>query len=74
MRADLAYYLALPYERVWQNRDDDGEYLLVSLGEIPEVRGWGHTQAEAEAYLVMALEDYLTWRLEEQLPIPEPAR
>lgn len=72
MTKDLAYYLALPYERVWQSRNDDGEYLLVSIKEIPAVCAWGQTELEAQEHLKRALEDYLLWRLEEHLPIPEP--
>ena len=73
MTKDLAYYLALPYEPVWQTRNDDGEYLLVSIKEMPAVCAWGHTELEAQDHLRQALEDYVAWRLEEHLPIPEPA-
>lgn len=73
MTKDLAYYLALPYERVWERRDDDGDrYIVVSLRQIPGVCAWGRSEPEAKEHLTEAFEDYLTWRLEESLPIPEP--
>ena len=75
MSRDLAFYRRQPYQRVWETRHEAGErYFLVRIKELPRVIGDGATQAEAAAHLRDAFDDFITWRLEDSLDIPEPAR
>jgi predicted RNase H-like HicB family nuclease len=70
---DAQRYVRLPYDHVWEWREDDAEpYWVVRLAEIPEVAGGGESRTEAEATLGQCLEDYVAYRLAEGLPIPEP--
>ena len=74
MIRNLAYYRALPYEREWLPRDDDGDrYFVLRLVELPQVYGFGHTRAEARVHLQQAFDDYIRIRLEKAQDIPEPA-
>ena len=74
MNRGPSYYLELPYQRVWEWRQDDAEpYWAVRLGEIPEVVGDGVTRGEAETALGECLADYVRYRQAEGLPIAEPA-
>ncbi len=71
----LGTYRALPYERVWETRDEDGRRsFVVRLAEIPSVVGGGATKDAAFRALLDAFDDYLEWRLEDGLPIAEPRR
>jgi predicted RNase H-like HicB family nuclease len=71
---DAQHYLALPYQQVWEWREDEVEpYWLVRLAEIPQVVGDGPTRAEAEAALRECLVDYVRYRQTEGLPVAEPA-
>jgi predicted RNase H-like HicB family nuclease len=75
MARDLAYYRRQPYQRVWETRDDAGErYFLVRFREFPRIAGDGVTRAEALGHLRQAFDDFITWRIEDELDIPEPAR
>ncbi len=70
---DLDSYRRLPYRREWQAREDDGDrYFVVRLSDIPGVYGYGADRHEAVRHLREAFDDYVAWRLEECLPIPEP--
>ncbi len=74
MNRDPNYYLELPYDRVWEWREDDSEpYWVVRLVEIAEVVGDGATHDEADAALRECLADYVRYRQSEGLLIPEPA-
>lgn len=74
MNRDPSYYLELPYQTVWEWRQDDAEpYWVVRLAEIPEVVGDGATRGEAETALGRCLADYVRYRQAEGLPIAEPA-
>ena len=47
MNREPSYYLELPYQQVWEWREDDAEpYWVVRLVEIPEVADDGLTIAE----------------------------
>jgi hypothetical protein len=71
----LDAYRALPYERVWETRDEDGRRsFVVRLAEIPCVVGGGASKDTAFRALLEAFDDYLEWRLDEGLPIAEPRR
>jgi len=75
MTRDLAYYRRQPYQRVWETRDDAGErYFLVRCREFPRIAGDGVTKAEALGHLRQAFDDFITWRIEDGLDIPEPSR
>jgi len=75
MARDLAYYRRQPYQRVWETRDDAGErYFLVRFREFPRIAGDGVTRAEALGHLRQAFDDFITWRIEDGLDIPEPSR
>jgi predicted RNase H-like HicB family nuclease len=68
-----SYYLELPYQQVWEWREDDAEpYWVVRLVEIPEVAGDGVTRGEAAAALRECLADYVRYRQAEGLTIAEP--
>jgi predicted RNase H-like HicB family nuclease len=70
----VEHYLSLPYEQVWEWRDDDTEpYWVVRLAEIPEVVGDGTTKDEAAAHLRRCLVDYIAYRQAEGLSIAEPS-
>ena len=74
MNRDLAFYRRQPYQRLWETRQEAGErYFLVRIKELPRVIGDGATRAEAAAHLRDAFDDFVTWRLEDSLDIPEPA-
>ena len=74
MKRDKSYYMALPYRFDWDLRVEEGErYYLVSVAEVDGVCGDGQTQEGAMASLWDSFDSYLTWRLEDHLPIPEPA-
>jgi predicted RNase H-like HicB family nuclease len=71
---DLDFFRRLPYRREWVTRDDDGDrYFVVRLVDIPGVYGYGGDRHEAVRHLREAFDDYVTWRLDEDLPIPEPS-
>ncbi len=71
---DAQAYAAPPYHRVWERREDDAEpYWLVRLAEIPEVVGDGVARPEAKAALEQCLLDYVRYRQDEGLPVPEPS-
>ena len=75
MSRDLAFYRRQPYQRLWEARHEAGErYFLVRIKELPRVIGDGATRAEAAAHLRGAFDDFVTWRLEDSLDIPEPVR
>jgi len=69
----LDYYRSLPYERVWKESLQGNEvYYVVHLVDIPRLAGGGKTRAQALSILRDAFDDYVEWRLEENLPIPAP--
>jgi len=75
MTRDLAYYRRQPYQRVWETRDDAAErYFVVRFREFPRMAGDGVTRAEALGHLRQAFDDFITWRIEDGLDIPEPSR
>lgn len=75
MNKDLAYYQSQPYARLWEAREDGGErYFVVRIREFPRVAGDGATRAEAVVHLREAFDDFITWRLEDELDVPAPAR
>lgn len=75
MSRDLAYYQSQPYARLWEPREECGErYFVVRIGEFPRVAGDGATRAEALVHLREAFDDFITWRLEDELEVPAPAR
>lgn len=64
-----------PYERRFEIREEGGQrYFLYRLVDIPEIMGEGATKSEALAHLRECFDDYMTWRLEESLPITPPSR
>jgi predicted RNase H-like HicB family nuclease len=64
-----------PYRRKWETRHEAGErYFVARIQEFPQVAGDGATQAEALVHLREAFDDFVTWRLEDGLEIPEPMR
>jgi hypothetical protein len=72
---DPALYRALPYYHHWETREeDDRRYFTVRLAEIPCVIGGGTTKDDALRAMRAVFEDYVDWRLEENLPIAEPRR
>ncbi len=71
----LEHYRSQPYQRVFEIRCDAGErYFLYRIVEIPTIAGDGLTKDEALANRRSAFDDYVTWALEEDLDIPQPAR
>lgn len=65
----------LPYQRKLEIHEEGGErYFVYRLVDIPEVVGDGETKDEALARLRECFDDYMSWRLEEGLPIRLPAR
>lgn len=71
---DLEYYESLPYHAVWEHvTTADGDwYWQVHLQEIPAVAGMGTTEDEAFGELRERFEEYVRFRLDEGLDIPEP--
>lgn len=70
IKARVAEIMARPYRKVIHGTLDEG-----FLGEVAEFSGCitaGDTEAEALEMLRDAMEGWLTVRLEEDLPIPEP--
>ena len=68
-------YRALPYERLWETREEnERRCFVVRLAEIPCVVGGGATKDAAFRALLAAFDDYVEWRLDEGLPIAEPRR
>jgi len=47
---------------------------VVRILEASRVAGDGATWADAVVHLREALDDFITWRLEDRLTIPAPAR
>jgi predicted RNase H-like HicB family nuclease len=75
MSRDLAYYQSQPYARLWEAREEGGErYFVARIREFPRVAGDGATRAEALVHLREAFDDFVTWRLEDALEVPAPAR
>ncbi len=75
MNGDLIYYQSQPYARLWEAREEGGErYFVVRIGEFPRVAGDGATRAEALVHLREAFDDFITWRMEDELDVPAPAR
>ena len=75
MTRDLAYYRRQPYQRMWETREDAGErYFVVRIREFPRIAGDGVTKSEALANLRQAFDDFIAWRIEDELDIPEPSR
>lgn len=75
MTRNLEYYRRLPYERVMEIHEEDGErYFLFHLAELPAVVGDGANKDEALHGLRECFDDYVSWRLEEGLDIALPAR
>jgi len=73
--ATLEHYRRLPYERSLEFREENGErYFLCRLVDIPEVAGDGATKEEAVENLRRCFDDFIEWRLEDGLAIPEPRR
>ena len=72
---DLGYYQALPYRAVvTEVADQEGDRLWrAALAEIPAVTGAGETEDEALEDLRDRFEEYVRWRLDHGLDIPEPA-
>jgi predicted RNase H-like HicB family nuclease len=69
---DPEYCRHLPYRRVVEHREEDGErYYLARLAEITALGGDGQSEEEALRSLDEAFEAYLTVCLEEGLDIPE---
>ncbi len=71
---DLDYYESLPYHAVWEHVATAGGewYWQVHLQEIPAVSGMGATEDEALGDLRDRFEEYVRFRLDEGLDIPEP--
>ena len=75
MTRDLAYYRRQPYRRIWETREEIGErYFIVRIAEFPRIAGDGVTRAEALGHLRDAFDDFIAWRLEDGLEIPDPFR
>jgi predicted RNase H-like HicB family nuclease len=75
MSRDSACYQSQPYARLWEPREEGGErYFVVRIREFPRVAGDGATRPEALAHLREAFDDFITWRLENALEVPAPAR
>lgn len=72
---DITSYRALPYKHVWETREEDGRRsFVVRLAEIPCVVGGDASKDDALRALRAAFDDYIEWRLEEDLPIALPNR
>ncbi len=71
---DLDYYESLPYHAVWEHVATPGGdwYWRVHLQEIPAVSGMGATEDEALGDLRERFEEYVRFRLDLGLDIPEP--
>jgi predicted RNase H-like HicB family nuclease len=71
---DLDYYRDLPYHAVWEHvaTADGDRYWQVHLREIPSVAGMGSTENDALDELRERFEEYVRFRLDEGLQIPEP--
>jgi hypothetical protein len=71
---DLDYYSGLPYRAVAEPvLDEHGERLWrARLEEIPSLQGFGETEDEAVADLRERFIEYIGWRLDMGLDIPEP--
>jgi len=74
MTKDLEHYRRLPYRRVIEPSEDDGQrYYIARIVEIPALGGDGPTREDAHRRLDEAFEAYITVCLAEGLEIPEPA-
>lgn len=74
MNHDKSYYMALPYQTLWDARCEEGErYYVVSLREIDGVCGDGLTREEAVLHLWESFDSYLDWRLGDGLEVPQPS-
>jgi predicted RNase H-like HicB family nuclease len=75
MDRDLAYYRRQPYQRLWETREEVGErYFIVRIAEFPRIAGDGSSRSEALLRLREAFDDFVEWRLEDGLEIPDPFR
>ena len=71
---DFDYYAGLPYHAVWEyvGTPDGDWYWQVRLREIPAVVGMGSGEDEALAELRERFGEYVRFRIDEGLDIPEP--
>jgi predicted RNase H-like HicB family nuclease len=71
---DVYYYESLPYHAVWEHVTtvDGDRYWQVYLREIPTAAGMGSTEDEALVELRERFEEYVRFRLDEGLDVPEP--
>ena len=75
MSRDLAYYRRQPYQRLWETREDAGErYFVVRIAGFPRIAGDGASRSEALNHLREAFDDFIAWRIDDGLDIPEPFR
>lgn len=68
----LAYYVALPWTVRRAECDDDGDYIALTIDELPGFVAAGRTSEEAEAAFWDALRAFLASYLDagEQPPLP----
>ena len=72
---DLAYYMRLPYAtRVARDQCGDEPCFLALHPELPGCMAQGSTRQEALTNLRAARADYIQSLLDDQLPVPMPAR
>jgi len=75
MPRTLEDYRKLPYQRALEAHEEAGQrYFVYRLVEIPQVVGDGESKDEAQENLRRCFDDFVEWRLESGLPIPEPTR
>lgn len=70
---DLKDYMAMPYTRVVQERNDEsGHYFYGKILELDGCQSTGDSLDELYENLNEAMEGYIELKLERNLPIPEP--
>lgn len=70
---DLKDYMAMPYTRVVQERNDEsGHYFYGKILELDGCQSTGDSLDELYENLNEAMEGYIELKIERNLPIPEP--
>ena len=71
---ELAYYLTLPYTISLKRYDDQGEYWVARILELPFCMTHGATKEEALIDIEDAKKEWLESNIEDGFLIPEPAK
>lgn len=69
---DLKYYAKLPYTIILERHDDQGNYWVARVAELPHCLIHTDTPEEAVREIEEVKMDWIQSNLEDGLPIPEP--